>query len=247
MISVCLACYNGEKYIKQQIDSILVQLSAEDELLISDDGSTDGTIEILKSYKNTQIKLFFNQFKSHIKNFEFVLSQAKGDYIFLSDQDDIWVDNKVAITLPYLQKYDLVLSDCILIDGNANVINDSLFNNVVPQTGFARTFYKNIYTGCCMSFNKKIAKLSLPFPQQINSHDMWIGMVAEVKGNVKVIDNKLIHFRRHGKNFSASKKEDTFLSKQSPYSVADIIRSRTYMLIQIIKLLFKNAEIDKKN
>ncbi|HCD9235318.1 alpha-L-Rha alpha-1,3-L-rhamnosyltransferase [Elizabethkingia anophelis] len=239
MISVCLACYNGEKYIKKQIDSILIQLGDDDELLISDDGSSDNTIAILKEYNDNRIRLYFNHFKSHIKNFGFLLEKAKGNYIFLSDQDDIWNNGKVNITLKYLKEYDLVLSNCTLIDGEDNIIEESLFGNSIPKHGFFRTFHKNIYTGCCMAFNRKILTLSTPFPEKINSHDMWIGMVSELRGKIKILDEKLILFRRHGKNFSASISADTFLSKKSPYSVNKIIGHRLYMFFHLGKVLLK--------
>lgn len=242
MISVCLASYNGENYIKIQIDSILKQLSLKDELLISDDGSTDATLKILNKYSNdSRVKIFQNSFKSHIKNFEFLLNTAKGDYIFMSDQDDIWVDNKVEITLKYLKKYDLILSDCILIDGYGQIIKDSQFGNNIPKTGFINTFHKNIYTGCCMAFTQKIRLMSVPFPKKINSHDMWIGMVAELNGSVKVIGDKLIYFRRHGKNFSASISEDTFLSGKSPFKKNKIIKHRAYMLLNLIRNYIRNV------
>ena len=98
MISVCMATHNGGKYIKEQIDSILVQISNEDELIISDDSSTDDTVEIIKKIKDKRIKLFENnKFFSPNLNFENALLHSKGDIIFLSDQDDIWKKDKVKI------------------------------------------------------------------------------------------------------------------------------------------------------
>ena len=96
MITVCLAAYNGEKYIEEQINSILCQLSLNDELLISDDGSTDKTIKIISDLNDPRIKLFKNNFKSVQKNFEFLLQNSIGEIIFLSDQDDIWEKNKIS-------------------------------------------------------------------------------------------------------------------------------------------------------
>lgn len=95
MISVCMATYNGEKYIKEQIDSILKQLGSDDELVISDDGSSDGTIDIILGYHDPRIHLYKGSFHSPAFNFENALKNATGDFIFLSDQDDIWYDNKV--------------------------------------------------------------------------------------------------------------------------------------------------------
>ena len=90
MISVCMATYNGEKYIQEQIDSILCQLSKDDELVISDDHSTDATCDIIKSYNDRRIKLFLNELaKGVTHNFENALLHSKGDIIFLADQDDV--------------------------------------------------------------------------------------------------------------------------------------------------------------
>jgi len=108
-ISVCMASYNGEKYIRQQIDSILPQLGESDELIISDDSSTDDTISVVKSINDNRIKLIKDQkFKSPVSNFENAIKNATGDFIFLCDQDDIWQPNKVESVLPFLKQYDLV-------------------------------------------------------------------------------------------------------------------------------------------
>ena len=96
MISVCMACYNGEKFIQEQVDSIICQLGLDDELIISDDGSNDRTLDILFSYEDSRIKILHNRAcHGFVGNFENALSHAKGDYIFLSDQDDIWKKEKV--------------------------------------------------------------------------------------------------------------------------------------------------------
>ena len=122
MISVCMASYNGEKYIKQQIDSILKQLSDEDELVISDDGSTDNTLSVIQSIHDKRIKLIHNQGEhGYSRNFENALKNSKGDYIFLSDQDDVWKDNKVETILPLLKKYAFVVHDTEMTDENLKV------------------------------------------------------------------------------------------------------------------------------
>ena len=118
MISVCIATYNGEKYLQEQLNSILVQLSEEDEVVISDDGSKDETCTILKEYaaRDSRIKLFKGPGKGVIANFEFAIEQSSGEYIFLADQDDVWLPEKVQTTLAFFEnhpKIDLVISDCI--------------------------------------------------------------------------------------------------------------------------------------
>lgn len=240
MISVCLASYNGGKYIRKQIESILKQIGENDELIISDDGSTDDTLMIINSFGDRRIILFENQgFSNHIKNFNFCLSKAKGDYIFLSDQDDVWLDNKVKVMMEGLIINDLVLSNCILIDGDNEPIKGFEGFSHFNRTGFFKNFYKNCYLGCCMAFNRKVLKYSLPFPKYINSHDMWIGLVAEVVGKCSIIPDKLIYFRRHGKNFSANSGNDTFLTGKSPYNLNQIIASRCKLLFYILKVIIK--------
>ena len=125
MISVCIATHNGEQYIKEQLDSILCQLLSEDEVVISDDGSTDSTLEIIKGYNDPRIKIFnFKQpsktSHTHIyasRNFENALKHAKGEYIFLSDQDDIWMPSKVAVCLGALKQNDMIVH-------NMEIVND---------------------------------------------------------------------------------------------------------------------------
>ena len=97
MTSVCMATYNGQKYLREQIESILCQLSANDELVISDDHSTDSTVDIIRSYGDSRIKMYANELtKGVTHNFENALNKSKGDIIFLADQDDVWLPNKIS-------------------------------------------------------------------------------------------------------------------------------------------------------
>lgn len=103
MISVCIATYNGEKYLKEQLDSIIPQLTAQDELIISDDGSKDTTMEIIKRYaaNDSRIKVYKGPGKGVIANFEFAINQTQGEFIFLADQDDVWLPEKVQTNLDF--------------------------------------------------------------------------------------------------------------------------------------------------
>jgi glycosyltransferase involved in cell wall biosynthesis len=210
-VSVCMATYNGEKYIEDQIDSIICQLSLEDELIISDDSSTDNTISIIKKYNDSRIKLIENQlFKNPIYNFENALTHATGDFIFLSDQDDIWDKDKIAIMQKYLQIYDLVLSDCRIVDNQLNTIQNSYFDKIKSSPGFLRNLIKvNPYMGCCMAFHKKVLKKALPFPKLIPMHDFWIGMIGELNFKIKFVDDQLVFHRRHTSNSSTTGEKST--------------------------------------
>ena len=203
MISVCIATYNGEKYIKEQLDSILCQLGAEDEIVISDDGSTDKTIEIIKKYTNNRIKLLSgNSFKNPIFNLENALKKAQGDFIFLADQDDVWLENKVQVCLKHLQNADVVVSDSKIADEKLNIMCESFFKKNNSQKGLLNNLRYNSYLGCCMAFKKNILKKALPFPKDIPMHDIWIGFVADLFYKSFFIAQPLILYRRHSKNAS---------------------------------------------
>ena len=138
MISVCLASYNGSKYIEEQIRSILKQIGIDDELIISDDGSSDNTIDIIKSFGDERIKLFINQGEhGFVNNFENSLHFANGDFIFLADQDGVWVDGRVEKTIQkFKEGYDFVYVDCMTTDSKLNVINNSRIESQKIKTGF---------------------------------------------------------------------------------------------------------------
>jgi len=228
MISVCIPTYNGEKYIEKQLESIMSQLSYNDEIIISDDSSTDNTIQIIEKINDPRIRILKNNtFKSPIFNLENAINNSKGDFIFLSDQDDIWKPNKVKTILKFLDKgFSLVVSDCEIVDQEDKLLSNSFFklNNSGP--GFFKNLYKNSYLGCCMAFNKQCFKYILPFPKNIAMHDIWIGLISELKGKVIFIDDQLISYRRHFGNFSpsAGKSNFNFLYK---------VKYRSQMLISL--------------
>jgi len=233
MISVCLATFNGEKFIKDQIHSILDQLDENDELIISDDGSTDRTLEIISSIKDRRIKIYYNNSRCYTKNFENALNHANGDFIFLSDQDDIWMDNKVRITMQYLEKYDFVMSNAKIVDENLRVITESRNNLLNVKNGFIKNFIKSYYLGCCMAFNKKVLDVSLPFPNNhsLCFHDSWISLISELYFKTYVCDESLILYRRHTQNISHGglKKE---------WAIINSIKIRCYLLFQLIKRVY---------
>lgn len=169
MITVCIATFNGEKYIREQLNSILFQLSLQDEVIVSDDGSTDNTISIIKSFNDKRIKIIDGVYRhSPTLNFENALKEAKGDYIFLADQDDVWKDDKVKICLKWLQHYDCIISDAEVTDENLKITSPSLYQLMNIKSGRVyNILYKNGYTGCCMAFTKRVKEAALPFPKDI--------------------------------------------------------------------------------
>lgn len=212
MISVCIATYNGEKYIKEQIDSILPQLGNNDEVIISDDGSGDNTVDICHRYQDRRIRIIKGpKMHSPIRNFECALQKAKGDYIFLADQDDVWNEKKIGIMMQYLKTFDCVVSDCITIDSEKKLLSDSFYAiNHTKKGKLYNLFIKSGYLGCCMAFNRKILQKALPFPKDTPMHDIWIGNVAAFFYNLCFIPDKLILFRRHGNNATTTATESKY-------------------------------------
>lgn len=228
-ISVCMATYNGSAYLKSQLLSIVSQLTDDDELIISDDSSTDNTLSIISdiNFKNI-IVLADNAFRSPVRNFENALQHVTGDIVFLSDQDDIWKENKVSIMIQCLERCDLVVSDAEIIDGDGRVIAPSFYEIRGSGPGLIKNIYKNSYLGCCMAFNRKILEKALPFPENIPMHDIWIGVIAELYGVTCFSKEKLISYRRHASNASTT-------GSKSSSNIITLINYRTNLVFSLIK------------
>jgi glycosyltransferase involved in cell wall biosynthesis len=198
-VSVCMAVYNGEKYIRQQIESVLSELQQDDELLIYDDLSTDTTARIVEELTfDKRIKFKQNATQlGVVKNFELLLENARGEYIFLCDQDDVWLPGKVERCVQALTKHTLVVTDCLVVNQNLDVLYPSFFQLRHSGAGVLKNICKNTYLGCCMAFRKELLNMCLPIPKSIPMHDMWLGLIAEANGNVLFIEEKLSLYRRH--------------------------------------------------
>jgi glycosyltransferase involved in cell wall biosynthesis len=203
-ISVCLAAYNGALYIREQIDSILIQLTPLDELIVSDNCSTDETIDIVKSFNDPRIKIHTEKRQGIISNFQNALLRATGDVIFLADQDDIWLEHKVSTVLSSLNQCDLVLHDALVVDSTSKLLSNSLFAITKPKSGLFMNLMKSSYVGCCMAFKKDLLKYALPLPMSIGMHDWWIALVGEAYFKTTHLKDQLIKYRRHEANFSST-------------------------------------------
>jgi len=208
-ISVSIATYNGEKYIAEQINSILPQITSEDEIIISDDGSNDRTLETISGFCSAQIHVYKNPKKGIISNFENAISHATGDIIILCDQDDVWCPDKVTTVRKYFIDTDakLIVSDAYVTDESLNIKDPSFFELMSSGPGFTKNFVKNTFIGCCMAFRNEMKDIILPFPDKIPMHDSWIGLLTELNGKVLFIPEKLIYYRRHEVNASVLKRE----------------------------------------
>lgn len=223
MISVVIAAYNGGEYIAQQLSSVLPQLGESDEVVISDDLPSGSTAQAVRPFLETdkRVKYINGPGKGVIKNFENAINYASGDYIFLCDQDDVWLEGKVsAVMESFKSGASVVMHDAYITDGNLNIIENSLFQKNGVGLGCVKNIIKNTYTGCCMAFDSNLKKFILPFPDAIPMHDQWIGLIGEKTGKVALIDKPYIYYRRHDGTATGGK--TSFLQKIKWR--ADIIR-----------------------
>ena len=186
--------------------------------------------------------MFANSTAVVTANFENALVYAKGDIIFLSDQDDVWLPDKVEVIRRYLADCDLVVSDAYVTDADLNIIHDTRFYDGCGQT---RNIWKAFisthpYQGSCMAFRRNVLLKALPFPQGVRSHDTWLGFIGAFYFKVRLIPEKLIYYRRHESTVSAT-------GEKSPYSLSVRIKSRLrYFRLLITRMNYRNIFIKNK-
>lgn len=240
LVSVCIASYNGQEYIQEQIDSILSQIGNNDEIIISDDGSTDYTLDIIRKINDRRITLVSNTKRNGIiGNFENALVHASGKYIFLCDQDDIWLPHKYKRMLEELKTYDLVHSDSIVTNESLDTIYPSFYEIYKNGTGIIKNIVKSTYFGSHMAFKKEILEYALPFPATDEiGHDLWIGIVTELVGKVSFIDDKLLLYRRHDTAYCD-------LAGKSKRALREKIHGRIQMVKYILKFCIEKKGTKK--
>lgn len=225
-VDILLATYNGEKYIKEQVESILNQTYENIQIIISDDCSTDNTRQVLKEYENNEkIKIFYQEKNlGYVKNFEFLLKQVKSNLYMLSDQDDVWKKEKVEKSVEKIEseKLDLVFGDLEVVDENLNTLYKSynrymhLIHKIKKyQKDYRLQYLYNCMTGCTIISRKNWIDKVLPFPtnSKYMIHDYWLGLVIALNGKVGYIEEPYILYRQHGKNQVGSKKASKTSSK----------------------------------
>lgn len=209
-VSVAIAYYNGGEYIEEQLNSILSQLSSEDEVILSVDDASDGSGAMLEEWAKIdgRIHLLKGPGKGVVRNFEAAIARCSGDIIFLSDQDDIWRENKVKKVLKAFRDPEImaVLHNGALIDGKGGELSGkTLFELRNSRSGIFKNLIKNSYIGCCMAFRKELVSVILPIPEEMYMHDYWIGTAAEFWGRVGLLKEPLIGYRRHDSNVTQMK------------------------------------------
>ena len=240
-----MATYNGEKWIKRQVESILVQLDEDDELVISDNFSTDKTVEIIRSFNDNRIKLYeceadkkllrtrHGKEKNITNNFENAVRHCSGDCIFFADQDDVWKENKISMMMPYLSQYDLVMCNATTIDGSDKVLMERLYLKNPLRKGIMSFRAR----GCLFGMSRKIIDKFLPVPKSVVSHDLWVGILAEFMHSYYFVDEPLVLHRRNIGNAS------TDVSQKSQNTLFYKIYYRVNLLMNgAVRMLRKESE-----
>jgi glycosyltransferase involved in cell wall biosynthesis len=209
-ISIAIATYNGAKYIETQIDSILNQTLKPYEIIITDDSSTDNTVELLKRFqsKHDFIKLFVNDSNKGVtKTFENSVKNCTGDYIALSDQDDIWMPHKLDVLVTNLKEEDAVYGNSLLVDQNGKSLGVDFKTILIMRSLYIGSplLLSNCVPGHAILMKKNFAKMILPFPEVV-MFDKWIGFSAAAGSGLKFVDEILVHYRQHDTNTVGTRK-----------------------------------------
>ncbi len=231
-----MATYNGGKFIREQIASILPQLGMEDELIISDDNSSDDTVEIINSFKDPRIQLLHHCPCGVAWNFENALKQVKGEYIFLADQDDVWLPGKVDAVMRKLKDgtCDLVTTNCTVTDSQLNVVQERLYTEEAPLSfSFIRNFISNRFLGSCYAFNRKVYHAVMPFPRKVVMHDTWITLYSLLHFSCGYVSEPYMLYRRHKDTVS-------FLGKKNTHSLYFKLAYRGRLLMQLLLRTIRN-------
>lgn len=206
VVSVCMAAYNGAQHIHEQLDSILAQLTEHDEVIIVDDGSTDGTREWLTNMRDPRVKVHFNASNlGYVRNFEKALGLSTGEIVMLSDQDDLWLPGRVDALVRALDGAEAVASNFSYFEGTPRKLEQL---RLKQGTGGHRV--RNLirlwigiipYYGCAMAFRRTFIQSSLPFPPFLyETHDQWLAMLANVRGTMAHLELETLSRRLHANN-----------------------------------------------
>ncbi|BDQ12541.1 glycosyltransferase family 2 protein [Sediminibacterium sp. TEGAF015] len=245
LVSVILATYNGEMFIREQLESILNQTYPNIELIIIDDCSTDNTLNLIQDFcnNNNSCRLIKNESNlGYIKNFEKGMSLAQGAFIAPADQDDIWHPEKIEILINSIDEYtNIVYCDSLLVNYKGESLGKNL-SDVKQLTNFNNCIMfaiGNSAAGHAMLIKRNVVFDSIPFPTMI-PHDHWLGFVASLSGNVKFINKVLVQYRQHSLSVFGAKKAVNQQGKVVGVSKKRIPKDKKLSLIKDRVLIMYN-------
>lgn len=214
-VSVCMASYNGGLYIKEQVTSILAQLGENDELVVTDDCSSDDTVDVVESFCDPRIRVYINEVRlGYVQNFARAITLSRGEYIALSDQDDIWPSGRLKKLLLHAEKGEelLVIGDFLEVGNSLERIdsrnnkNKVFVHNCRLRIFVAIMLGRSKYFGCCFLLRRNLLQKFLPIPRTVESHDMWIALMSVIYGTVLIVPETVLLRRIHGSNVTSHKR-----------------------------------------
>jgi glycosyltransferase involved in cell wall biosynthesis len=210
LVSIVMATYNGEKFLRTQLDSIVNQTHSLVEIIITDDCSTDNTWPVIQEYKNrdSRIKAIRNEINiGYTRNFEKAIGVAQGKYIAFCDQDDIWHHEKIEILLKSVEGYGLCFSDSELIDEEGRLLGKKLsdLKNVESYTNCLPFLIGNCVPGHACLVNREALMKALPFPGFF-VYDWWLAFYFSCAGKINFVKTPLVQYRQHQNNSVAAVK-----------------------------------------
>lgn len=266
MIDILLATYNGEKYLPNLLSSIENQTYKEWTLIVSDDSSTDGTLEILDEFSrkfDNKVQIYQNKNGGAKNNFFSMLKYVKHEYIMFCDQDDIWLSNKLSVMINIMMKTEqnlglctpiLVASDLKVVDSELNIISSSFYEYSDFNYNFSinQLMCQNKIPGCSMMFNRSLYHLASKEleTRYICMHDSWFSLLAAIFGEIVFINEQLILYRQHEANSVGASKDDSINKKIKKLLNSNQIRKENMDRIIEVKYLYelynKDMELNKK-
>ncbi|MDR6141014.1 glycosyltransferase involved in cell wall biosynthesis [Microbacterium foliorum] len=215
-VSVCMATYNGARFVRHQLESILDGLNPGDEVVVVDDASTDDTADVVAAVGDDRIRLIRSETnRGYVKAFEAAIAEATGEIIFLSDQDDEWVPGRRALLVEALRDRSIAAGDLVLLPDDAPLRSPLTGRpwhlDALPSGGSLANELRLLagdapYYGCAMAFRREARDLILPFPEfLVESHDLWIATVGNTARGLAHVQSPVLRRRLHDANASAPK------------------------------------------
>ena len=258
MISIAMATYNGEKYLREQIDSILSQTIQNFELIVCDDCSTDTTWNILLDYQvqDKRIKCYRNEknlgFK---KNFEKEIRLCTGEYIALSDQDDIWTEDHLQVLYEGIGENDLVGANAYICDKEAIPLGIDFLScfkiDFLPQTyddWFFFMMFSNIFQGATCLIKKSLVQKAFPIPESIELHDHWLALVAVANKGVTYVNKCILYWRRHDNNTTTFFSSNLLSKIKKAFEGTElkrVVRQQKYHIILLFRFIQSQKQIEQ--
>ena len=265
-VDVLISTYNGEQYIREQLSSLFSQTYHNFKVLVRDDGSNDNTIQIVKEFVaeySNKINIIEDDFGNLGSSISFMklLESSVSDYIMFCDQDDVWLPNKIEVTLNKIQDMEekyfdqplLVFSDLTVVDNELNTINDSFwsYQKIDPNIVYdwKNLAAQNVITGCTIMLNRKAKNCCLPFELPFLLHDQWTGVCVSKVGEVGFIEEKTLLYRQHNRNVAGAQNYGIRYLYSKINELRNIIKyyksaSKYFKEVSVFELLYRKIKIN---